>query len=204
MPATDKGQVFVMARTKDFDEQVVLKKAIQLFSRKGYAATSMQEVVDALGISRSSLYDTFGDKHQLYLQALKAYQQENTLELERQLVEATSMKAAIRDLLEATVKGLLQDRQQKGCLLTNAGVELAAQDKAVRVLVCQGEQQLERLLLHALKRGQASGEIPSAQSAQSLARFLSNTIKGFQVTVKSNTNPAFFADIIKVALRVLD
>ncbi|PZR28809.1 MAG: TetR/AcrR family transcriptional regulator [Citrobacter freundii] len=200
-----QGQSFViMARTKDFDEQAVLKKAIQLFSRRGYAATSMQEVVDALGISRSSLYDTFGDKHQLYLQALKAYKQESTRQLAIQMSEAKSMKAAIRDLLEATVKGLLQDRQQKGCLLTNAGVELAAQDKAVRALVCQGEQDMEELLLQALKRGQASGEISSAQSAQSLARFLSNTIKGFQVAVKSNTDPSFFADIIEVSLRALD
>lgn len=193
-----------MARTKDFDEQAVLKKAIQLFSRKGYAATSMQEVVDVLGISRSSLYDTFGDKHQLYLKALKAYKQENTRQLEIQMEEATSMKAAIRDLLEATVKELLQDKQQKGCLLTNAGVELAAQDKDVRNLVCQGEQQVEELLLRALKKGQASGEISTQQSAQSLARFLSNTIKGFQVTVKSNRDPVFFADIIRVAVNALD
>ena len=193
-----------MARTKDFDEQEVLKKAIQLFSRKGYAATSMQDVVETLGISRSSLYDTFGDKHQLYLEALKAYKQENTQQLEDKMEQATSVKAAIRDLLEATVKELLQDKQQKGCLLTNAGVELASQDRAVRALVCQGEQQMEQLLLRALEKGQASGEITTRQSAQSLARFLSNTIKGFQVTVKSNRDETFFSDIIRVAVNALD
>ena len=193
-----------MARTKDFDEQEVLKKAIQLFSRKGYAATSMQDVVETLGISRSSLYDTFGDKHQLYLEALKAYKQENSQQLEDKMEQATSVKAAIRDLLEATVKELLQDKQQKGCLLTNAGVELASQDRAVRALVCQGEQQMEQLLLRALEKGQASGEITTRQSAQSLARFLSNTIKGFQVTVKSNRDETFFSDIIRVAVNALD
>lgn len=193
-----------MARTKDFDEQDVLKKAIQLFSRKGYAATSMQDVVETLGISRSSLYDTFGDKHQLYLKALKAYRQENIKQLESQIEKASSMKEAIRDLLEATVKDLLQDRQQKGCLLTNAGVELASQDRDVRAIVCQGEQQIEQLFLQALTKGQESGEIPTKQSAQSLARFLSITIKGFQVAAKSNRDPAFFEDIIRIAVNALD
>lgn len=193
-----------MARTKDFDEQDVLKKAIQLFSRKGYAATSMQDVVETLGISRSSLYDTFGDKHQLYLKALKAYRQENIKQLESQIEKASSMKEAIRDLLEATVKDLLQDRQQKGCLLTNAGVELASQDRDVRAIVCQGEQQIEQLFLQALTKGQESGEIPTKQSAQSLARFLSITIKGFQVAAKSNRDPTFFEDIIRIAVNALD
>jgi len=192
-----------MARTKDFDEQDVLKKAIQLFSRKGYAATSMQDLVEALGISRSSLYDTFGDKHQLYLKALMSYKQENIEQLECKMEQATSMKEAIRNLLEGTVKDLLQDKQQKGCLLTNAGVELASQDRDVRTLVCQGEEQMEELLLQALIKGQESGEISSQQSAQSMARFLSNTIKGFQVAVKSNRDPAFFADIIRVAIQAL-
>ncbi len=66
-----------MARTKDFDEQEVLKKAVCLFWNKGYNATSMQDLVDQLGISRSSLYDTYGDKHTLYLKALEEYQQTN-------------------------------------------------------------------------------------------------------------------------------
>jgi TetR/AcrR family transcriptional repressor of nem operon len=118
--------------------------------------------------------------------------------------QAASMKAAIRDLMEATVKELLQDKQQRGCLLTNAGVELANQDKDVRALVCQGEQHMEQLLLRAVQKGQASGEISSQQPAQSIARFFSNTIKGLQVTAKSNRDPAFFADIIRVSMDVLD
>lgn len=192
-----------MARTKDFDEQAVLKQAICLFSRKGYAATSMQDLVEALGISRSSLYDTFGDKHQLYLQALKAYIQESLQDLKKQLSSSSSKKEVIRKFLETTVHDLLNDRQKRGCLLTNAGVELATEDKSVRALVCQGEMQTEQLLFQALTEAQKSGEISKRQSAQSLARFLSNTIKGFQVAVKSNRDPAFYEDIINVAVEAI-
>ncbi len=63
-----------MARTKDFDENEALSKAIQLFWHKGYNATSMQDLVDGLGISRSSLYDTYTDKHTLFVKALESYQ----------------------------------------------------------------------------------------------------------------------------------
>ncbi|MEJ0106748.1 MAG: helix-turn-helix domain-containing protein [Bacteroidota bacterium] len=60
-----------MARTKVFDEQMVLDKAMNLFWQKGYNATSAQDLVNGLSISRSSLYDTFGDKHSLFVKALK-------------------------------------------------------------------------------------------------------------------------------------
>jgi TetR/AcrR family transcriptional repressor of nem operon len=67
-----------MARTKDFDENEVLKKAVDIFWLKGYSATSMQDLVDGLGISRSSLYDTYGDKHTLFMKALESYQSVNS------------------------------------------------------------------------------------------------------------------------------
>ena len=62
-----------MARTKDFDEDEVLDKAMYLFWNQGYNGTSMQDLVDGLGISRSSLYDTFGDKHSLFIKTLENY-----------------------------------------------------------------------------------------------------------------------------------
>lgn len=192
-----------MARTKDFDENEVLQKAIQLFAHKGYAATSMQDLVDTLCISRSSLYDTFGDKRQLYVKALQTYQQQNIVQLESLVHTSPSVKDAIQCFLEMLAGDLLNDCQQKGCFMTNAGMELAAHDQEINTLVCNSEQQIEQALLQAITKGQQSGEISKEQSALSLARFLSNTIKGFQVAAKSNRDPAFFEDIIRVAVSTL-
>ncbi|MBS7566942.1 TetR/AcrR family transcriptional regulator [Mucilaginibacter sp. Bleaf8] len=193
-----------MARTKDFDEREVLKKAICLFWNKGYNGTSMQELVDGLGISRSSLYDTFGDKHQLYLKALEAYQQGYGNQLCTLIRETPTAKAAIKAMLDLVVNNLLNDQQRKGCFMVNAGIELAAHDTEVNELICQNEQQLEESFLQVIRQGQQSGELDKAKDAQALARFLSNTVKGMQVYVKSTTEKRFFEDIIKIVLTVLD
>src|ERR1700753_1582272 len=109
-----------MARTKDFDEDEVLKKAVNLFWLKGYNATSMQDLVDGLGISRSSLYDTYGDKHTLFIKALEAYKAQSAGSMCGIVSNMDSAKEAIRQLFDFTTKQLLSDEQHKGCFLVNA------------------------------------------------------------------------------------
>lgn len=193
-----------MARTKDFDESEVLKKAIYLFWDKGYNGTSMQDLVDGLGISRSSLYDTFGDKQTLYLKALEAYQNGYSQQLDCLVAKAPTAKAAIKQVLELIVNELLGDMQRKGCFMVNAGIELASHDAQVNALLCKNEQQMEQFFLRVTKQGQEKGEISAHQSPQALARFLNNTVKGMQVSVKSTNDRGFFEDIVKTALMVLD
>src|ERR1700754_4976114 len=111
-----------MARTKEFDENEVLSKAVDLFWLKGYNATSMQDLVDGLGISRSSLYDTYSDKHTLFIQALKSYQTSGAAKIQDIISNTASAKETVRKLLELTTKELVGDKQQKGCFLVNAEV----------------------------------------------------------------------------------
>src|ERR1700712_1775977 len=114
-----------MARTKDFDENEVLTKAIQLFWHKGYNGTSMQDLVDGLGISRSSLYDTYTDKHTLFVKALESYQNTAAGKIQEIISTSTSAKKTVRKLLELATNDLLCDKQQKGCFMVNAEVEVA-------------------------------------------------------------------------------
>ncbi len=204
MPAVKSGHFRFMARTKDFDEAEVLQKAMRLFWSKGYNGTSMQDLVEGLGISRSSLYDTFGDKHQLYLKALETYQQNYGTQLCALTTKADSAKIAVKQLLQLVVDDLLGDKQRKGCFMVNAGIEMANHDSDVNQLLCTSEQQLEQAFLKVIQRGQANGEINPAKDALALGRFLNNTVKGLQVSVKSTLDRAFFDDIIKTALMVLD
>jgi TetR/AcrR family transcriptional regulator, transcriptional repressor for nem operon len=193
-----------MARTKDFDESEVLAKAIKLFWQKGYNGTSMQDLVDGLGISRSSIYDTFGDKHQLYLKALCTYRQ-NAIAVRDQILNASvPAKAAIRQLMDLTIAQLIRDKQHKGCFLINSAVENAPHDKETNAIVCQNDQQLENAFYEVIKRGQTNGEIAGKQDPRALARFLFNNIVGIQVTAKSATDKAAFDDIINLTMSVLD
>src|ERR1700733_8730194 len=189
-----------MARTKDFDESEVLAKAIKLFWQKGYNGTSMQDLVDGLGISRSSIYDTFGDKHQLYLKALCAYRQNATVVRDQILNASVPAKAAIRQLMDLTIDQMIRDKQHKGCFLINSAVETAPHDKETNAIVCQNDQELENAFCEVVKRGQASGEIAGKQEPRALARFLFNNIVGIQVTGKSATDKAAFDDIIRLTM----
>src|ERR1700712_3052011 len=104
-----------MARTKDFDENEVLNKAIQIFWHKGYNGTSMQDLVDGLGISRSSLYDTYTDKHTLFVKALESYQCKGASSIQERINTSGPAKATVKKLLEFATNDMLQDKQQKGC-----------------------------------------------------------------------------------------
>lgn len=192
-----------MARTKDFDESEVLNKAVSLFWLKGYNGTSMQDLVDSLGISRSSLYDTYGDKHTLYLKALEFYQNTSGSEMYNIVTNATSAREAIKQLLELVVNNLLSDKQHKGCFMVNAEVEVAPHDTEVKNIVCKNEKQIEEAFHLAIQRGQQSGEITNRQEARAIIRFFLTTIKGIQVSAKSTTDKAYYDDIIKTALSVL-
>lgn len=193
-----------MARTKDFDEHEVLNKAIALFWHKGYNGTSMQDLVDGLGISRSSLYDTYGDKHTLYIKALESYQSDASAKVCAIVSGGGPAKQTLKKMLQLITGELLDDQNHKGCFMVNAEVEVAPHDKEVSMLVCQNDQQVEDAFYHVIKKGQESGEIGARQDARALARFTFNTVKGLRVTAKSTTDKAVFDDIINLAIAALD
>ena len=193
-----------MARTKDFDENEVLTKAIQVFWHKGYNGTSMQDLVDGLGISRSSLYDTYTDKHTLFVKALESYQNSGAGKIQEIINNSGSAKDIVKRLLEFATNELLGDKQQKGCFMVNAEVEVAPHDAEVNSLVCKHDQQMEEAFYQGIKKRQDSGEIKNQQDARALSRFIFNTVKGMRVTAKSITDKSVFDDIIKLTISALD
>lgn len=204
MPFKTGKAFLIMARSKDFDEEEVLRKAICIFWNKGYNGTSMQDLVDGLGISRSSMYDTFTDKHTLYVKSLESYQKAADEQVCNLIQTNPSAKAAIKRLLELTVNDLIGEEQPKGCFMVNAEIELASHDDYVKEVICRSVQNMEEAFYMAIVKGQKSGEIQTRQDARALARFISNTIKGMQVSAKTITERAFFDDIIQTTLSVLD
>lgn len=192
-----------MARTKDFDENEVLSKAIQLFWFKGYNGTSMQDLVDALGISRSSLYDTYTDKHTLFVKALESYQNTGAAKIQEIIDQTALAKETVKKMLELATNDLVRDEQQKGCFMVNAEVEVAPHDAEIGALVCKNDQQMEDAFYRVIQKGKDSGEIKNQQDARALARFMLNTIKGMRVTAKSTTDKAVFDSIISINISAL-
>lgn len=170
-----------MARTKEFDEDVALRAAMDLFWRKGYEATSMQDLVDHLGIGRGSIYATFGSKHELYLRALDRYEEASgarTLEL---LSGPGPALPAVRAYLEAFLAEALTDR--KGCLVTNTAVE-CPHDQSMARRVESNWNGLETAIAGTLTRARAQGELAADRDPRALARFLVTFVQGLKVLAK--------------------
>lgn len=192
-----------MARAKEFDEEIVLDKAVNLFWKKGYNGTSAQDLVDELGISRSSLYDTFGDKLELFKNALMQYRKKFAGAMIVMIDNSENAEKTIKDIFQYVVTESLQEKFSKGCFMVNTAIELAPHNGEICEIVNANMQDVEDALFRIVKKGQADGQFSKNQSARSISRFLYNTISGLRVASKSGTDKKIFDDVVKVSLSVL-
>jgi TetR/AcrR family transcriptional repressor of nem operon len=192
-------------RTKEFEPDDIADAAMRVFWARGYAATSVQDLVEGTGLSRSSLYSTFENKQGLYQQALRRYQAVTTANVEL-LAGPGAVKDLIRQLLMRIVEDELGDPQRRGCLVANATLELAGHDEAVAELVGHNFQRLQKALAKLIARGQQSGEIATEKNPRALARFFVSTMQGMRVLSKGSPAPQrrqCLLDVIDVALSTL-
>ncbi|WP_420388442.1 TetR/AcrR family transcriptional regulator [Roseivirga sp.] len=192
-----------MARKKNFDEGEVLEKALQLFWKKGYNATSIQDLVDELGINRASIYDTWGDKHQLYVAALQRYRQNSSSWLLNQIRSDKPASEIIEAFLNHVIEDVMQDHDKKGCFVVNSTTELANLDPDIQMLVSENKQTIERVLAELVKEGQESGEFNTKQSAQAYARFIFNNINGLRVVCKTFASREELQEVVDITIRSL-
>ncbi|HFX6305151.1 TetR/AcrR family transcriptional regulator [Acinetobacter nosocomialis] len=193
-------------RTKEFETDEIADAAMQVFWRRGYAATSVQDLVDGTGLSRSSLYSTFQNKQGLYQKALQRYELLTTLNNVKLLAGSGSPNALIRQLLVNIVEDELNDSEHKGCLIANACLELAGHDEEVSKFVISNLQKIQHALENLLIKAQQSGEISSTQNPRALASFFVNTIQGLRVLGKGSPleqRKQCLMDVVEVALNVL-
>jgi len=192
-----------MPRPREFDDERVLDAAMETFWARGYAATSAQDLVDATGLGRSSLYNAFAGKHQLYEQALRRYLEHNTEADVALLDRPGPVKERVRELLLGVIDADLGDPQRRGCLAVNAAIELAGKDEAVTAAVRRVFARVEEALVVALERGQREGEITRERSARALARFVLNAIYGLRVLGKAATDRAPLLDVVEATVSAL-
>lgn len=192
-----------MARNKDFDEDELLGKAVDLFWDKGYHATSAQDLVDGLGISRSSIYNTYTDKKTLFSKALRQYQGKNTSAVLTLLGNADNPAEAIKQVLYGVIRESEEDKLAKGCFMVNTAIELSSHDKEIAELVSENNQSVEDALTSVIEKGQHLGQFKTALPARALARFIFSTISGLRVSARSGAGSSVLEDIVRVALSAL-
>ncbi len=125
-----------MARQKEFDRDEVLHRAMEVFWMRGYEGTSIQDLVKYMGINRQSIYDTFGDKHTLFLQSLDRYREIQSRKVFDVLERPGSVKKNLRQLFEEVVARALSAEGRRGCFVGNSMSELAGRCKATATVNC--------------------------------------------------------------------
>jgi len=191
-----------MARNKAFDPEERLEKARDLFWEKGYHATSMQDLVEAMQLNRASIYDTYGDKHALYLQCLANYATDKQEDYKRSAAGAASPIQAVECIIRRALERTIEDG--KACMVVKSSFELAEGDKEVRELLKKDGVRLTKVLEELLRKAQAAGEITKERNPVMLSNYIvaafsglwqTNTISGNRKMVQQMTE--FLIEVVK-------
>jgi TetR/AcrR family transcriptional regulator, transcriptional repressor for nem operon len=193
-----------MARHKEFDREKALHKAMEVFWSRGYGAASIEDLVTRMGINRQSLYDTFGDKHALYLQALDRYRQIEGRRLIELLERPGSVKKNLRQLFAGVVEKALGDREHRGCFMGNATSELAGRCKETSSRTCSNMTATEDAFYRALLRGTKEGEFNRVRDPRAVACFLYCMLQGLVMMAKARQDRKALNDVVKITLSVID
>jgi TetR/AcrR family transcriptional repressor of nem operon len=165
---------------KSFDEEVALEKAMNVFWEKGFEPASIADLLEGTGLNRGSFYNAFGSKQQLFLRALRKYDQErqaNTAKLEA----LDNPKAAIASFYDAIVAGTIADQEYKGCFMFNTALEIATHDEQVQQLVSNGVREIEAFFRRSIEVGQARGEMSKTLNPEATAKTLLALIVAIRV-----------------------
>lgn len=186
-----------MTGVKQFDRNVVLDRAADLFWRQGYDATSIQDIEAATGLGRGSLYNAFGDKEAMFLTVLARYGETLGSAPIRHLEDA-DVRRGLRCMLESIVARMDEPGRPRGCLMTNTCANGGS--PAVAAQVASGMLGLEVALESAFQRARSEGQIPASTAPRALARFYCAVVQSLGVTHKAFADAATLTDIVDVAM----
>lgn len=192
-----------MGRSKEFEDEVVLRKAMELFLQQGYEKTSMSELVEHMGIHKRSMYDTFGDKHSLFMRTLDVFGEQMQEELKREALQAKTPIESIKSIFDRAIEGMCEDNQRWGCMFVNSAAELAPRDPEVKERVEKAFTQTEQFIKELVMKGQAEGEISNELDAESLSEYLHNALLGIRILSRSAASKDKLHRIVDFSLSIL-
>lgn len=192
-----------MARNREFDEQKVIEIATELFWIKGYNAVSTQDLIDAFGISRSSMYGAYKDKRSLFILALQNYRQTASQSMLDVLNKNVSFIETITLLLNQIIRETITDTKSKGCFVVNTAIELAPHDKEILDIIQENRKNIINGLSLAIQKGIHNKELTENNNPKALANYFYNLINGLRVDAKVTKDKQDYKETIKLALTVL-
>jgi TetR/AcrR family transcriptional regulator, transcriptional repressor for nem operon len=189
-----------MARPREFDADIALNKAMRLFWEQGYQATSLQDLMKAVGVKKQSLYGAFGDKRSLFLKCLSLYAQQTFVTVQAMLNATDTPLNGIKRVLHYASRPAESRNCPAGCLMTNTALELAQRDPEIAEEVRRMFRGFEEILVGAVRRAQEVGEISKNVDSATVGQSLANTINGIRVLEKTGAPQRQVKAVVDAAL----
>ncbi|AUM00214.1 hypothetical protein B4966_08570 [Rhodocyclaceae bacterium] len=190
-------------RPLQFDPVTALEQAAEVFWAKGYEATSLQDLLAATGLSKSSFYQAFESKHRLFARVLVWFRERQVARLRRALATASSPRAFIAGALRATAEEAGAGRTPKGCLIMNTASEFAGRDSEVATRVDDAIRAFAAVFEDAVRQAQACGEIAPHQDPAALSRYVVTLMSGLRTMAKAGMPAEAIEEVVEVSLRAL-
>ena len=193
-----------MPRPKEFNPDDAIEKAMHVFWHKGYEATSMEDLLSAMDLNRGSLYDTFGDKRQLFLKVIDRYCTTFVGSKFSLLDQPGPALPTLRRFISGMIAGGLADPQRRGCLIANTVMELSPHEKEIAGTLRQALNMAEETFFKVLARAKQQGELKHDKDPRTLAHFLTTMMQGIIVMIKSGAPADVVKQTAEIALSILD
>jgi len=191
-----------MARPITFDEAAALDVAIECFWRRGYESTSVRDLAAAMGICGTSLYNSFGNKRALFVQAMERYL-DRSMRARVKRVEGLPPKQAILRFFEEIIEASLKDRARRGCLLINSALEVAPHDPRLGAEISERLGEIEQFFRRSIVAAQSEGSVRQDLDADDIARLLLGVLLGIRVLARAKPQRALLEGVARPALALL-
>lgn len=193
-----------IGRPQEFDSQIVLDKALEVFWSQGYEHTSLQNLLDSTGLSKSSLYQEFGSKHELFEKCLILYTQMMVAGLRQKLSNSKSPISFIEEVLLCAALESKETIRPRGCLIFNTVSEFSQNDRKISAIVSSSLIAFKEVFIEALVLAKKEQAISSVTNVKDLAAYLVASMSGVRSMVKGGSNESEARSIVKVILKVLE
>lgn len=191
-----------MARPRKFDRNEALDQAMLVFWRKGYEATFLDDLTEAMRINRPSLYNTFGDKHTLFMETLGRYRELYSGKLLRALEQAPTAKAGFEQIFGDLIAESTEPCC-RGCMIVNSTIEASVINVPIAEFIRETDEASKRAFTAALTAAKQKGELASDKNPEALATYLYSAIQGLQVRAKAGDDRKSLETIVGLAVSVL-
>lgn len=192
-----------MGRHREFDPDEALEAAMEVFWHKGYQHTSVNDLLEAMRINRWSMYETFGDKQQIFIRALNLYRGRWAAFIAQHLQQPGSPRTALLNLIRAMGRQIVDDKLGRGCLIANSAFDLRQLEPEAAAIVRAGLTGLENSIAACIRRAQEAGEISRAQEAPKLARFILASLNGIRSAGRVEQQRERLMDLVEITLSVV-